>query len=111
MSAESLPVTITEEAASRIQEWGLQRELEQMLEYARQTISNTIGFKIETEVKGVWAESMRTVFIRVIRVLPPGARPETIELKWIKWMIAHVPRALPHLIMMSVYATSLEEAA
>jgi len=111
MPSESIPVTITEDAAAWIQERGLQRELEQMIEYAKQTTSNTIGFKVTAGLKEKWPESLRGILISVMRVAPAGSRPDMIEYQWIKWIMDNLPHVPSGMSMISWYVTSPEEAA
>jgi hypothetical protein len=48
MSASTdIPVTITPEAAARLAELGMQAEFEQMVEHARQVVSDLVAIEVE----------------------------------------------------------------
>src|SRR5262249_11592159 len=47
MSTMTVPLTVTQEAAARVAELGMQREFDQMLEHMRQTVPGLLAIEVE----------------------------------------------------------------
>jgi hypothetical protein len=89
MSAATVPVTITSEAAARVTELGMQTELDQMLEHTRQTIPQlskiavdvALSYDTGTEI-GVSIEAYTTI---------QWVREDRTQWDWWAWQVRSFP--------------------
>jgi hypothetical protein len=99
----NVPITITPEAATRVAALGMQREFEQMLEHARQTIPGlraltaTLTFDPEEEVEPR---------VLMLATVPEPKRPEEDETEWEfgRWQIdTFLPAVSSQFLLMTEY--------
>jgi hypothetical protein len=85
----SVPVTVEPEAAARVAELGLQRELEQMLEHARQTIPNLLALEVQLALPyDTGDETYLAIQVMIRGDHPDGFR---VSKQWGQWMIHTFP--------------------
>jgi hypothetical protein len=70
MAPETVPVRVAEEAATRVAKLGMQRELEQMIEHAKQTATGLRAISVTLEYDPACVHRDPTVVIWVYRDEP-----------------------------------------
>ena len=98
----TIPITVTEEAAARVAELGMQREFEQMLEHTVQTVPDLKSVEVilappydTGDYPRVILEASRTV---------PLVPPDETESQWWDWQIGTFPpRVCAHFLMQTLH--------
>jgi hypothetical protein len=106
MTAATIPMTITDEAAARVKELGLQCELDQIIEHARQTLKGLRRLRVVLEDDPNWPKDDPLVTIWAIHEpIPPEKWTDlTAWHEWGKWMYeTFPPQVLNYLHLTSVY--------
>jgi hypothetical protein len=92
MAQETIPVRVADDAAARVAELGMQRELEQMIEHARQTARGLKGIQVLLEYDPVHPTDPPEVVIWVHDdVSPEGAAADKTLQKWAEWLVHTFP--------------------
>ena len=98
----AIPVTVQPEAATRVAELGMQRELEKMLEHLKQTVPGLRSIRVELD-EGVdmWEEA--SIILWTHRTDPgPGDDPTDRNLA--RWFVEiFSPDVLRHFAHLSIY--------
>jgi hypothetical protein len=86
MSATAIPVTIAEDAAARVAELGMQREFEQMIEHAKQTMPHLLALRVTLEYNPECVHEDPSVVIWVHRGdVPPADRVDPLAEEYRDW--------------------------
>jgi hypothetical protein len=105
MTAAAVPVTVAEDAAAQVAQWGMQRELDQMIEHARQTAPGLRSIRVTLEYNPARPEEEPGVVIWVLR--DDLAHPEVsdpTDWDWCGWRArTFPPEVLIHFSMISLY--------
>src|SRR5579859_2692634 len=103
MSASTdVPVTITPEAAARLDELGMHKELEQMIAHVREVVAELVAIEVEI-VECYDSRDEPGVCIRAYTV-QPYVPDNTISWDLIRWDVETFPsRVLEHLNIDLVY--------
>jgi hypothetical protein len=100
----SIPIKVTPEAATRISELGMQRELEIMIEHTCQTIPGLRAVEVQLALPYDTGGEPRIV-IEAQRP-DPGREYDPTDIKWAAWMHQAFPRQTSEsFLLMSVYET------
>jgi hypothetical protein len=83
MATETIPMTITPEAAALAKEYGVERELEAILEKGREMVRGLRGFEVSVEP---WAEE-GDVRIVVSALINPAFDNDPSHVAWWRWRI------------------------
>src|SRR5579885_1176489 len=104
MVAETIPVTVAEDAAARVAELGMQHEFEQMLEHTRQTISRLRQLRVTLEYDPVHPKDDPQIVIWAHReVVPPNGSPDLPEWEWNAWQVrTFPPQVFQHFVLLTV---------
>jgi hypothetical protein len=106
MAAITVPLTVTPEAAARVAELGRQREFEQMLEHARQTIPNLRSLRVTLEPQYDTGEEDRVVIWATIP--DPGGVYDPTEAQYGRWFVTTFPpEVCQHFVLLTPF--ELEE--
>src|SRR5438874_13643147 len=106
MAQMTIPVTITPEAAERVAELGMQRELDLMIEHTKQTVPGLHAIMVILEPRydtggepGITLEALRD---------KPQVTYDPTEREWGRWQVTTFPpEVCEHFIMMTVYEDGL----
>jgi hypothetical protein len=81
-----IPVTVTEEAGGRVADLGMQRELEQMLDWARQNVADLRGVRVALGGPLIYRDERPTVILWAHRDWPADKGPlPLVEWEWAGW--------------------------
>jgi hypothetical protein len=83
MATEAIPTTVTPEAAALAKEYGVERELEAILEKGREMVRGLRALAVEVEP---WAEE-GDVCIVVRAVIDPAFDNDPSHLAWWSWRL------------------------
>ena len=83
MATETIPTTITPEAAALAKEYGVERELEAILEKGREMVRGLRAIEVGVEA---WAEE-GDVCIVVRAIIDPASENDPSHLDWRTWRI------------------------
>jgi hypothetical protein len=83
MATETIPTTVTPEARALAQEYGVERELDAILEKGRQKVAGLRAFEVGVES---WAEE-GDVCIVVRAIVDPALENDPSHLVWRTWRI------------------------
>ncbi len=98
----NVPLTVTPEAAARVAELGMQRELEQMLEHARKTAQGLRAISVELWDQYDLDDEPRVVILA--RVVGRNPLEDRIEGQWIDWRVTALPPDVcRHFVMLAEY--------
>jgi hypothetical protein len=103
MNADTtIPLHISEEAAARIAELGMQREFEKMLEHTRETVPGV------REIHVLLEEDPRHIMEPKIVIEPhrvhPGLEYDPTDRRWGEWQVTtFAPEVCWHFLMLSLY--------
>jgi hypothetical protein len=109
MAAPTIPIVVNEDAAARVAELGMQRELEQMLEHARQVVPDLRALRVTLEHDPARPEDEPQVVLWAYRDKP---RPEDLssdrtDSDYAAWKIrTFPPEVCAHFVMLSVYGAA-----
>jgi hypothetical protein len=84
-TSATAPVTVTPEAAARVQELGMQREFEQMLEHIRQTVPDLLRIEVELQYLVDEPETPPAVMMYAYRPYNPDDLGLHITREWDDW--------------------------
>jgi hypothetical protein len=102
MSTATIPVTVTPEAAARVAELGMQRELDQMLEHAKQTIPGLRSILVEESPHYEAGDEEGVTIWAVMH--PPNPGEDRTEWQWGRWVTgAFPPDVFRHFVLMTRY--------
>jgi hypothetical protein len=99
----NVPITIAPEAAAHVADLGLQREFEQMLEHAKQTVPGLRAINVILTYDPETGDDPRVI---IEAMIPEPARPEedTTQSDYTRWEINTFPPAvLIHFCLMTGY--------
>jgi 2'-5' RNA ligase len=97
MAQDTIPVQVADDAAARVAELGLQRELEQMIEHARQTARGLRAIRVTLEYDPVYPANDPQVVVWVHRDVPPeGPAADKTGWQWAEWIARTFP---PHVTL------------
>ncbi len=107
MPPTTIPVTITPEAAERLAELGMQRELDLMIEHTKQTVP---GLHAITVILEPCYDTRDEPGITIkATVDPPNLEDDPTEMDWGRWQVrTFPPEVCEHFIMMTTYRTADE---
>jgi hypothetical protein len=93
MAAPPIPVAIADDAAARIAKLGYQREFEQILDHARQTLPGLRQLRTTLEYNPALPDEEPSIFIWALRdPLPPSEGADLLEWHpWADWLLATFP--------------------
>ena len=83
MATDTIPTTVTPEARALAQEYGVERELDAILEKGRELVAGLREFEVELEP---WAEE-GDLCIVVRAVIDPAFKGDPSHYKWQIWRI------------------------
>jgi hypothetical protein len=86
-----VPLIVTEEAAAHVAKLGLQRELEQNLDWVRRNVPDLHGIRVELSVYRGHNGERPLVFIHPHHRDPGGPPYHFFELDWAAWLILALP--------------------
>jgi hypothetical protein len=100
-----IPVKVTPEAAERVAELGMQRELEQMLAHALRTLPGLRSLEVQLELPYDTGDETR-ITIEATRD-KPNSIPDPAWQPWHDWVVSAFPPDVWSMIgLMSVYGPS-----
>src|SRR5262245_14007910 len=101
-TATLVPITVESDAAARVAELGIQREFEQMLDHARQTVPGLRCIRVTLEYDPHGAEEPGLV-IWSHRDRPSSLDYDSTDEEWGMWFVtAFPPQVCRHLCMISI---------
>lgn len=105
MSQTTVPVTITTEAAERLAELGMQRELDLMIEHTKQTVP---GLHAITVVLEPCYDTRDEPGITIEATMDdPHLEYDPTESEWGAWKVdTFLPEVCEHFVMMTTYGTA-----
>jgi hypothetical protein len=102
-----VPINVTPEAASRVADLGMQRELEQMLEHTRQVVPGLQAIKVSLAPPYDTGDEPRVV-IEPTMVNSNGP-DNSAEKEWDRWIVnAFSPDVGQHFCLLTVYGAGDE---
>src|SRR5438876_596829 len=107
MDQTTVPVTITPEAAARVAELGMQRELEQMIEHTKQTVP---GLHAITVILEPCYDTRHEEGITIQALVDdPHLEYDPTEMDWGGWQVdTFPPEVCEHFLMTTTYRTADE---
>ena len=101
----TVPVTITPEAAARIDELGIRAEVEQMIEHTRQAIPALKRIEVVLEdAYETWDQPYLTIYATRADAYRPEDRADR---EWGYWRVnTFPPEVCQHIAMLTVYESS-----
>ena len=87
MATDTIPTTITLEAAALAKEYGVERELDAILDKGREMVAGLRAMEVEVEP---WAEE-DDVCVVVRGVIDPAYRDDPSFGAWYRWPVDHLP--------------------
>ena len=103
-TATTAPMTITDEAAARIDELGLRSHFETMIEHLRQVVPDLLRIEVEAQWDPCERELCR---IMIWAYRPPHLDPymdDPTNRNWVEWIIqAFPPEVFMHFVMSCAY--------
>lgn len=106
MATATIPVTVSDEAAARIAELGMQNEFEQMVEYSKQNVPGLRFIEVTLEYDGEFVDREPMIVINCHRPDPGPVRDKT-DWNWGGWFV----QAFPAEVCMQFVMLSYYEAA
>jgi len=105
MSATAIPVTVAEDAAARVAQLGMQREFEQMIEHAKQTMPHLLAVRVTLEYNPECVHEDPSVVIWAHRGgVPPEDRVGPLAEGYRDWRITtFAPEVLLNISVIPVY--------
>jgi hypothetical protein len=105
MTAETIPVTVAEDAAARAAELGIKEAFEQMLEHARQTVPQLKYLRVTLEYDpGCPMRDPQIVIWAKRDYIPPEDSLDPTGFDFRAWQAEHFPpQVFVHVLLMSVY--------
>lgn len=101
-TAASIPVTVTPDAAEYLDQIGMHKECEQMVEHTRQTVPGLHAISVEYDHDPSNTIGPGVVIMAHRDEPPPGEQPA--EWEWNKWQVATFPPEVTRqFVMMSCY--------
>jgi hypothetical protein len=88
MATETIPTTITPEAAALAKEYGVERELAAILEQGRQTVKGLRAIHIEVQP---CYDTDPEDYLLVFADLDPAFRDDPSYTAWWRWPVDHFP--------------------
>jgi hypothetical protein len=109
---KDVPLIVTDEAAAHVARLGLQRALEQNLDWVRQNVENLQGIHVELFCDRVYSGGRTLVFINA-HYRPPGEPPfPFIQWDWAAWAMKTLsPEALDVFRLSPAYHPMLNKSA
>jgi hypothetical protein len=103
MTAPAVPVVLVEGVAARVDELGMERKLELMLDWVRANVSGLLGIRVDLGQPQAHLQSKQGVFLWAHRDLPrEQALKDLIEIDWGIWKAqTFPPRVCTHFVMTS----------
>jgi hypothetical protein len=101
MAQETIPVRVADDAAARVAELGMRRELEQMIEHARRTARGLKGIQVLPEYDPVHPTDPPEVIVWVHHDVPAeGPAADKTDLEWVEWLVHTFPPEVTHMLHM-----------
>jgi hypothetical protein len=98
----TIPVTINSEAAERIAELGIEREIQQMLDHTKQTVPGVRAIEVELQYDP--CEPGFPVIVIISYRPNPGPGDDPTNRKWGEWYVdTFPPDAHRRIVMLSCY--------
>jgi hypothetical protein len=101
----TVPITIEPEAAARVAELGMQRELEEMLAHAQQTVPNLRALEVQLALPYDTGDETSLTIQATIR----GDHPDGLNTRkqWGKWLVrAYSPDVWRYFVLQVVYGNN-----
>jgi hypothetical protein len=105
MTAETIPVTVAEDAATRVAELGVQREFEKMLEHAKEMAPHLRYLRVTLEYEPARPQADPGLVIWAHRSdTPPDDVMDWTDWNWARWQVeTFPPQVFQHFALISVY--------
>jgi hypothetical protein len=101
-TTSTIPVTISDEAAARVAELGMQREFEQILEHTRQMVPGLRKIEVSMDY-APWLSTDPAVILDTYRS-HPGGEDDPTQRNWGRWLIDTFPTEVwMNFCMLTVY--------
>ncbi len=103
MNVQVVPVVLEEGVAARVEELGMERELQMMLDWVRANVSGLLGIRVDLGPPEAHLHGKQGVFLRAHRDLSrEQALKDLIEMDWGIWKAqTFPPRVCNHFTMTS----------
>ena len=102
-TSATVPVTVSAEAQGRVAELGLQKEFEQMLEHALQTVPDLRRIRVELEEQTDEIDDPLVV-IWAHRTLMTLATADRADIEYVRWSVHTLgAKVAPHIVLNSLY--------
>ena len=112
MDDKDITVLITDEAMARVTALGLQAELDQMIEHAKQTAPRLVSIGVDVWHRAPFPESRRPVILRSLCRPPAVLLPfENVTWEWAGWVRRNLPQVDANIIMTATYSAPAREVA
>jgi hypothetical protein len=105
MTAETIPVTVAEDAAARVAELGMQREFEQMLEHAKTAVPHLRYLRVTLEYDPARPQAEPGLVIWAHRSdVPDDDVADLTDWNWAGWQgRTFPPQVFQHIVLISIY--------
>lgn len=108
ITAATIPVTVTPEAAARVAELGMQQQLDQMLEHTLRTVSGLQSIEVQLAPPYDMGDTPR-VILEAHRAGPLLLTDDT-EIEWGGWKVdTFPPEVCEHFLMMTIHSSINQE--
>jgi hypothetical protein len=88
MATETIPTTITPEAAALAKEYGVERELEAILEQGRQTVNGLLALHVAVQP---CYDTDPEDYLLIYADIDPAYRDDPSFGAWYRWPVDHLP--------------------
>jgi hypothetical protein len=110
MVTATIPVTVAEDAAAKVDKLGLRPQLEQMLEHARHTTPHLQALRVTLEHDpGCPTNDPQVVIWAKRSDVPPSDVLDPVDGDWARWQTeTFPPQVFQHVVLISVYGDADE---